>query len=140
MLPMQGGTGSIPGQGTRSCMLQLKSLHAATKSPHFTTKTQCSQTYIYILKSKRGAGEKVRVMRCEKYWISHYWLWRWKRPQVQECWWPLEAGKGKKRDPLLRASRRNAAPLILRETSDRQTLINCVDSNLKGCGNLLHQK
>ena len=29
---MQGGLGSIPGQGTRSHMLQLKILHAATKT------------------------------------------------------------------------------------------------------------
>ena len=109
--PNAGATGSIPGQGTRSCMPQLKSLHATTKSPRFTTKTQCSQTYIYILKSERGAAEKVRVMRCEKYWISLYWLWRWKKSQVQECWWPLEAAKGKKRDPPLRASRKECSPV-----------------------------
>ena len=30
--PNAGGSGSIPGQGTRSCM------HAATKSSHATTK------------------------------------------------------------------------------------------------------
>ena len=29
---MQGGLGSIPGQGTRSHMLQRKILHAATKT------------------------------------------------------------------------------------------------------------
>ena len=29
-----GGLGSIPGQGTRSHMLQLKILHAATKTQH----------------------------------------------------------------------------------------------------------
>ena len=29
---MQGGLGSIPGQGTRSHMLQLKILHAATNT------------------------------------------------------------------------------------------------------------
>ena len=32
--PNAGGPGSIPGQGTRSHMLQLKSLHAATKTQH----------------------------------------------------------------------------------------------------------
>ena len=31
-VPSAGGPGSIPGRGTRSCM------HAATKSPHATTK------------------------------------------------------------------------------------------------------
>ena len=34
--PNAGAPGSIPGQGTRSHMLQLKILHAATK-------TQCNQ-------------------------------------------------------------------------------------------------
>ena len=38
------GPGSIPGQGTRSCMhATTKSSHAATKSPHATTKkSTCS--------------------------------------------------------------------------------------------------
>ena len=36
--PNAGAPGSIPGQGTRSHMLQLKILHAATK-------TQCSQIH-----------------------------------------------------------------------------------------------
>ncbi|TEA34054.1 hypothetical protein DBR06_SOUSAS2310164, partial [Sousa chinensis] len=40
--PNAGGPGLIPGQGTRSHMLQLKSLHATTKIPHATTKTQHS--------------------------------------------------------------------------------------------------
>ncbi|TEA30370.1 hypothetical protein DBR06_SOUSAS27510010, partial [Sousa chinensis] len=31
--PNSEGTGLIPGQGTRSCMPQLKILHAATKDP-----------------------------------------------------------------------------------------------------------
>ena len=56
---MQGGADSIPGQGARSCIPQLQSLHAATKSPRFTTKTQSSQTYTHSLKSERDAGEKV---------------------------------------------------------------------------------
>ena len=38
--PNAGGPGSIPGQGTRSCMMQLKILHAATKIPCATSKTQ----------------------------------------------------------------------------------------------------
>ena len=49
-ISMQGGSGLIPGQGTRSLMLQLKILHAARKIPHTArkilhaaTKTQCSQ-------------------------------------------------------------------------------------------------
>ena len=32
--PNAGGLGSIPGQGTRSHMLQLKVPHAATKTQH----------------------------------------------------------------------------------------------------------
>ena len=32
VLPMQGGLDSVPGQGTRSHMSQLKILHAATKT------------------------------------------------------------------------------------------------------------
>ena len=32
--PNAGGPGSIPGQETRFCMLQLKILHAATKTGH----------------------------------------------------------------------------------------------------------
>ena len=50
--PNTRGPGSIPGQGTRSHMLQLKILHAAkkilhvaTKIPRATTKTRRSQIY-----------------------------------------------------------------------------------------------
>ena len=32
--PNAGGPGSIPGQGTRSHMVQLKILHATTKRSH----------------------------------------------------------------------------------------------------------
>ncbi|TEA25092.1 hypothetical protein DBR06_SOUSAS6010076, partial [Sousa chinensis] len=32
-IPNAGGPGSIPGQGTRSRMPQLRVLHAATKDP-----------------------------------------------------------------------------------------------------------
>ena len=49
--PNAGDLGSIPGQGTRSRMPQLKimraatkkTLHAAMKIPRATTKTRCSQ-------------------------------------------------------------------------------------------------
>ena len=37
--PNAGGQGSIPGQGTRSHMPQLKIPHAAAKIPRATTKT-----------------------------------------------------------------------------------------------------
>ena len=36
--PDAGGPGLIPGQGTRSRMLQLKILHVATKIPHAAPK------------------------------------------------------------------------------------------------------
>ena len=36
-----GGLGSIPGQGTKSCMPQLK-------IPYLTTKTRCSQINVHI--------------------------------------------------------------------------------------------
>ena len=41
--PNSGGQGSIPGQGIRSHVLQLKILHAITKGLHGTTKTRSSQ-------------------------------------------------------------------------------------------------
>ena len=41
--PNAGGPGSVPGQGTRSHMLQRRS-----KIPHATTKTQCSQISKYL--------------------------------------------------------------------------------------------
>jgi hypothetical protein len=44
-VPNSGGQGSITGQGTRSHMLQVKSLYSATK-------TQCSQTNIFKKYSK----------------------------------------------------------------------------------------
>ena len=37
--PSAGGLGSIPGQGTRSCMSQLKILHATMKIPRAAAKT-----------------------------------------------------------------------------------------------------
>ena len=53
--PNAGGRGSIPGQGTRSCMPQLKDTarhnvkipHAMTKIPRAATKTQHSQINKY---------------------------------------------------------------------------------------------
>ena len=44
--PNAGGLGSIPGQGTRSHVPQLKTLHATTKTQH----SQINKS-IYILKS-----------------------------------------------------------------------------------------
>ena len=38
------GTGSIPGQGTRSHTPQLKIPHTPVKSPHTAAETRCSQT------------------------------------------------------------------------------------------------
>ena len=38
--PNAGGLGLIPGQGTRSHMLQLKPPHTATKDPTTATKTE----------------------------------------------------------------------------------------------------
>ncbi|TEA30634.1 hypothetical protein DBR06_SOUSAS4110079, partial [Sousa chinensis] len=40
--PNAGGPGSIPGQGTRSHMPQLKIPHAVMKIPHAAAKTWCS--------------------------------------------------------------------------------------------------
>ena len=39
-----GGPGSIPGQGTRSLMPQLKSSHATTKIQHAAMKIPCATT------------------------------------------------------------------------------------------------
>ena len=41
--PNAGGPGSIPGQGTRSLMPQLKIPHASKKFSHAATKTRCNQ-------------------------------------------------------------------------------------------------
>ena len=50
--PSAGGPASIPVQGTRSHMPQLKILHSATKILHATTKTQHSQINKYIFFKK----------------------------------------------------------------------------------------
>ena len=43
-LPMQGAqVQSLVGELDPTCMPQLRRLHAATKSPHAATKTQCGQ-------------------------------------------------------------------------------------------------
>ena len=63
------GPGSIPGQGTRSHMVQLK-------SPHVTTETWSSQMNNYvILKTERGVVKQMMVYLynglqscCQKYW------------------------------------------------------------------------
>ena len=44
--PNAGGLGSIPGQGTRSHMPQLKISHVATKVPSPTAKMGCRQINI----------------------------------------------------------------------------------------------
>ena len=49
--PNAGGLGSIPGQGTRSHMPQLKISHVATKVPSPTAKMGCRQ--INIKKNRR---------------------------------------------------------------------------------------
>ena len=49
--PNAGGPGSISGQGTRSCMPQLRSPHAATKSSRASTKTWCSQVIYFLNKN-----------------------------------------------------------------------------------------
>ena len=44
--PQAGGLGSIPGQGTRSHIPQLRNPHTQLKILHAATKTQQSQTSI----------------------------------------------------------------------------------------------
>ena len=45
--PNAGGPGSIPDQGTRSRMLQLKILHDPTEIPCAPTEIRCSQIIIF---------------------------------------------------------------------------------------------
>ena len=49
--PNAGGLGSIPGQGTRSHMLQLRVFRRELKTQHATTETQHSQINKSIFKS-----------------------------------------------------------------------------------------
>ena len=55
--PNAGGPGSIPGQGARSHMQQLK-------KPHTTTKTWCSQIHEYIFlkgdRDRKNRGNRKR--------------------------------------------------------------------------------
>ena len=50
--PHAGGLGSIPGQGTRSHMPQLRVHTQQLKIPHTATKTQCRQMNKYWKKGK----------------------------------------------------------------------------------------
>ena len=68
MLPGQGGSDSIPGQGTRSHMPQLKILCAITKTQH-------SQINKIILKKKRvgnckGGRDGGESACWERGWLS----------------------------------------------------------------------
>ena len=56
MLPRQGGPGLIPGQGTRSCMSQLRCCMLQRKIPHTATKTQGSQINNYFLKLQHSSA------------------------------------------------------------------------------------
>ena len=49
--PSAVGPGSIPGQGTRAHMLQLKIQHSATKIPNAVIKIECSKKKKKRLKS-----------------------------------------------------------------------------------------
>ena len=48
--PNTGGLGSIPGQGTRSHMSQLRARMPQLKDPSATTKTQHSKIHKYFIK------------------------------------------------------------------------------------------
>ena len=50
--PNAGGLGSIPGQGTRSHMPQLRARMPQLKTPHAATKTRRSQINKYLKKLK----------------------------------------------------------------------------------------
>ena len=64
--PNAGGPGSIPGQGTKSHMLQLRVRMPQLKVPRATTKTQHSQInkYFFFKKHITYVGEKVNVWKC----------------------------------------------------------------------------
>ena len=64
VLPVQGAQGSVPGQGTRSHMLQLKIPHAAMK-------TQCNQINILNGKKKKNSSQCFAHNRCLRFigWI-----------------------------------------------------------------------
>ena len=58
--PNAGGLGSIPGQGTRSCTLQLRARMPQLKDPHAATKTRRSPINI---KKKKSLGDKVHFKK-----------------------------------------------------------------------------
>ena len=79
--PNAGGPGSIPGRGTRSHMLQLKILHAATKTWHSQVnkyifflmenilQNTCCQNMSVILKKILSIGDyigrQIYILRLE---------------------------------------------------------------------------
>ena len=73
-----GGPSSIPGEGTRSRMPQLKDLHAATKISRAATKTQHSQINKYFFKKeKRNAisGRKYEFMIKAEICMNYNCFW-----------------------------------------------------------------
>ena len=63
VLPVQGAQGSVPGQGIRSHMLQLKIPHAAMK-------TQCNQ--INILNGKKK--KEFFTVLCTQQVLNIHWM------------------------------------------------------------------
>ena len=63
--PNPGGLSSIPGQGTRSHLLQLRVRVPQLRILHVTTKTQCSQINKYNKKEKGSReGKYTKVFPC----------------------------------------------------------------------------
>ena len=58
--PNAGGPGSIPGQGTRSCLPQLKILHTAMK--------------IHVLQLRRSVVKEKVILKIKT--VRDYHLWR----------------------------------------------------------------
>ena len=56
--PIAGGPGSIPDQGTRSHLPQLRVHMLKLRFPHTATKTQCSQINIFKKKNNSGWDEE----------------------------------------------------------------------------------
>ena len=73
--PNAGGLGSIPGQGTRSLMLQLRVCMPELKIPRATTKTQHSQINTY---SKQQS--EYNFPACPPY--SQFHIFRFNQPQM----------------------------------------------------------
>ena len=57
-VPIAGGPGSIPGQGTRSHLPQLRVHMLKLRFPHTATKTRCSQINIFKKKNNFGWDEE----------------------------------------------------------------------------------